>query len=139
MPKGTVEKVEGELATVSIERQDMCGECHACEVLGEVKKCQIQCIDKCQSQVGDEVEIDLDQASFLKATGIMYGVPLVGLFIGLGVGMLIPARFGKNVQEIGMMILGLLMMSLGLFWVKGREKKHKYNKHLPSIIKNQKV
>lgn len=61
MPIGTVEKVEEDYVIVSIERQDMCGECHACEMLGEVKKCTLKCVNECKSQVGDQVEVDVEQ------------------------------------------------------------------------------
>ena len=127
MPIGTVEKLEKGFAIVTMERQDMCGECHACEMIGETKSCTVKCINDCDSQVGDKVEIDVAKASFLQATLIMYGVPLLGLLIGIGLGSLI--------SEVVSIILGILGMGLTYLIVRWGDKNNKYNKMLPSIVK----
>ena len=127
MPIGTVEKVEEDYVIVSIERQDMCGECHACEVLGEVKKCTLKCVNGCKSQVGDQVEVDVEQHSFMKATFIMYGLPLIGLILGVGMGY----KFSEGIA----IVLGLGLMALTFGMIKYGEKYNKYAKMLPTAKK----
>lgn len=127
MPVGTVEKIESDYVIVSIERQDMCGECHACEMLGEVKKCTLKCVNKCESQIGDQVEVDVEHTSFMKATFIMYGLPLIGLLVGIGIGY----RF----SEVIAIVLGTALMALIFGLIKYGEKRNKYRKMLPTATK----
>ena len=46
MPYGTVKEIKGNIAVVSMERQDMCGECHACEMMSGKKNCTLSCVKK---------------------------------------------------------------------------------------------
>lgn len=123
MPIGVVTKVEKEYVMVALERQDMCGECHACEILGEVKKCTLKCINQCKSQEGNLVEVDVAQTSFMRATFIMYGLPLIGLLIGVGMGY----KYSEGLA----ILMGLILMMI-IFWIiKYGEKRNKYVKMLP--------
>lgn len=127
MPVGTVERLESDFVIVSMERQDMCGDCHACEMIGEVKKCTLKCVNKCNSQIGDRVEIDVANSSFMKATLIIYGLPLIGLMAGVGLGYKVSEALG--------IVLGVLFMA-GIFGlIKLGEHKNKYQKMLPAAIK----
>lgn len=131
MPIGTIERLEGEYAFVVMERKDMCGDCHACEIVGEVKKCELKCVNYCRGNIADQVEIDLSNQTFLKATAIMYGVPLVALLVGLGVGMLVPQQMGTYTQELAMIGLGTLFMVGSFLWIRHRDRTTKYNGLLP--------
>lgn len=127
MPVGTVERLESDFVIVSMKRQDMCGDCHACEMIGEVKKCTLKCVNKCNSQIGDRVEIDVANSSFMKATFIIYGLPLIGLLAGVGIGYKVSEALG--------IVLGVLFMA-GIFGlIKLGEHKNKYQKMLPAVIK----
>lgn len=132
---GRVENVESELATVTIKRQDMCGECHACEVVGEAKQCKIQCHNECSSQKGDWVKIELENKLFMKATLIMYGIPLIGLLSGLGIGVIITRIIEIPAEEILIALLGIMGIVIGLGNIKLKDKKQKYKKLLPKIVK----
>lgn len=131
MPIGTIQKKDDAYVMVKIERQDMCGECHACEVIAEKKSCEIKCLNRCNGKEGDKVEVDLSQNLFIRATIIMYGVPLAGLLVGLGLGMLVPETLGIYAKEGTMLVLGGLLMSLGFLWIRYKDKKEKYNELLP--------
>lgn len=133
MPIGTVQKTEEHYAIVTIERQDMCGECHACEVLGEIKKCEIRCINTCEALPNEQVEVDLSNQSFLKATLLMYGVPLAGLMGGILLGSFLPDTLGNNIKEIGMIIGGLGLMTTCFLWIRHKDRKNHYTEILPMI------
>ena len=127
MPIGTVEKLESDCVIVTMERQDMCGDCHACDMMGEVKKCTLKCVNKCSSQIGDKVEVDVSNSTFMKATLIMYGLPLIGLVAGVGL--------GYQASELLGIILGFSFMA-GIFGlIKLGDHKKKYEKMLPVAIK----
>ncbi|WP_070000844.1 SoxR reducing system RseC family protein [Cellulosilyticum sp. I15G10I2] len=134
MPIGIVEKIEGEYAIVQIKRQDMCGDCHACDAVHEAKSCTLKCINNVSSKVGDTVEISADNKTFLKATFIMYGLPLAGLIVGILVGYVISAFISQIDSELLMILGAVLGMMMTFVIIKNRDKKNKYNKMLPHII-----
>ncbi|MDF2613022.1 MAG: Positive regulator of sigma(E) RseC/MucC [Clostridia bacterium] len=134
MPNGIVQKLEGEYAIVEIKRQDMCGDCHACDTVHEAKECKLKCINTAGSKVGDTVEISLDNESFLKATYIMYGAPLLGLLGGVGGGFIIAQLIKLNNSELLMIIGALAGMVAAYTVINKRDKKNRYKKMLPHII-----
>lgn len=134
MPIGTVNKVEGNYVFVTIERQDMCGSCHACQVLSNPKKCEIKCLNNKKCKVGDTVRISLDDSRFLKSTFIMYGIPLIFFFIGLAVGAEIAKFFGFSSEELCMIIGAVGMLVLSYLIIHRLDNKKKYEKMLPQIV-----
>lgn len=138
MTSGIVQKIEGEYAIVQIQRQDMCGDCHACDAVHESKPCALKCINSVNSQVGDSVEVSLDNTVFLKATYIMYGLPLLGLIGGIAIGYF-AAQFIPAINPELLMILGAIIgMLITFVIIKKRDENNKYKKMLPHIrhIKN---
>ena len=79
---GTVQKVKGDHAKVVIRRHEMCANCQACEMATSNKMMTAQAKNKAQAKVGDDVAVEMELASLMKASGIAYGVPLVGFFVG---------------------------------------------------------
>lgn len=134
MPHGTVEKIEGEYVIVQIKREDMCGDCHACDAVHEAKSCTLKCINNMNSKVGDQVEISVDHDIFLKATFIMYGFLLVGLIGGIGTGYVVATWIDVIQAEILMFIGAIVGMGLTFIVIRQKDKKDKYKKMLPHII-----
>ncbi|MDF2594137.1 MAG: SoxR reducing system RseC family protein [Clostridia bacterium] len=134
MPSGIVQSIEGQYAIVEIKRQDMCGDCHACDAVHEAKECTLKCINNVRSQVGDIVEISLDQQIFLKATFIMYGLPLAGLLGGLGIGFLATQLFVQLPSELLIIAGAFAGMLIAFLFIKEKEKRNQYKKMLPHII-----
>jgi sigma-E factor negative regulatory protein RseC len=87
--------------------------------------------NQCNAQVGDLVEIYLKEENFLKAVFIMYSIPLIGLLLGIGIGYLI---FDN---ELLIMLLGIVVMSLTFVMIRLNEKRFKTEKFRPIAIKNQ--
>lgn len=133
--RGIVERLEGKYAHVRIMREEMCGDCHACDMMGERKKCEIKCINQVQGQVGDVVEVDGSSNQFLKATGLMYGLPLIGLLVGLGIGYILTVTLWGQANEWVMLILGLGGVAGMLYGIKKYDAKQCYEAFLPTITK----
>ena len=134
MPVGTVEKLENKYVFVRMERQDMCGECHACEMLTDKKSCSLKCISARRCQVGDRVEVSLENKTFLKATYIMYGLPFIGLIVGLGLGYILQSYLAVWWGELLCVLTALCGMGIMLGVIYRRDKKNVYKKYLPCII-----
>ncbi|PHV70945.1 hypothetical protein CS063_07960 [Sporanaerobium hydrogeniformans] len=135
MPYGRVKSIEGDYAIVVIERQEMCGDCHACDMVHGSKNCILKCVNACKAEEGDEVDLELNPTTFLKATYILYGIPLVGLLGGVGIGYLLAKGLGDTWQELIMILTGLVGMVGGCFYIYKHEKKKKYQNMLPYITK----
>ena len=134
MPYGIVKEKRNDLAVVIMERQDMCGDCHACEMLSGKKKCMLTCKDHVDAKVGERVEVSLGTEHFLKATYIMYGLPLVGFVAGMVTSFGITQLLA--IEEIDLWVASgaLIGAALGLYYIKWRDKKKVYHKYLPHII-----
>lgn len=134
MPYGTVQSKKEDYVTVVLERQDMCGDCHACEMLSSKKKCTINCESEISCDVGDYVEINVTKNRFLKATYLMYGVPLVTYLSGVFIGSFMGNVMGSQ-GEIGGVIGGIVGIAVGYGIIKKKETKKDFQKYLPKIVR----
>lgn len=133
MPYGVVKERKDHLAVVIMQRQEMCGECHACEMISGKKECSLTCEVHAECEVGDKVEVELGTSHFLKATYIMYGIPLLGFIGGLLISLVLVNLF-KLQNGDGWLIAGMLGGTLlGAAYIKGRDTKNVYKKYLPYI------
>ena len=135
---GKVQSVKGDYAVVTIERQDMCGDCHACDMVHDKKTCTLTCVNTLKAQKGDEVKLELKESTFLKATYLLYGVPFLGLFGGLMGGYFLATLLKLMWGELLMVLVGIIGMAIGCLYIYWTEKKHKYQKMLPKIIEIKK-
>lgn len=134
MPYGVVKEVDKKYAIVQMERQEMCGECHACDHVTGKKNCVLKCYKKIECQVGDTVELELAQPVFLKATYVMYGLPLVGFVLGISVGFSISRLCNLGSEDLYVLVGGIIGISLALIGIRGAERRGKFKKYLPTII-----
>lgn len=133
MACGIVKEKKDNRAVVIMERQDMCGDCHACEMLSGKKQCQLTCEVKSECEVGDRVEVQLGTSHFLKATYIMYGIPLLGFIGGLAVSLII-VKLLQIESTDWWLAAGMLGGTLiGAGYIKIKDKRSTYQKYLPHI------
>ena len=99
---GKVIETKGKKAVVRFVRSDACGHCNACFRLGS-NEADIDIDNALNAQTGDLVGIEMHAKSVLKASLILYGVPLVALLVGAFIGIvcsrcvLYPACAGAEV------------------------------------------
>lgn len=134
MPYGTVKEVKGNTAVVTMERHDMCGDCHACEMMSGKKACTLNCETHIKCEAGDQVEVTLTNEYFLKATYIVYGVPLLGFVVGLMIGLGITKALNFSGGDLFIAACAILGTAAGIGYIKMRERKKAYQKFLPHII-----
>ena len=84
---GKVIETKGKKAVVRFVRSDACGHCNACFRLGS-NEADIDIDNALNAQIGDLVGIEMHAKSVLKASLILYGVPLVALLVGAFIGSL---------------------------------------------------
>lgn len=137
MPYGVVKEVHKDSAVVMMERQDMCGECHACEMLSGKKVCTLTCRNPIQCKVGDRVEITLTNKHFLKATYIVYGIPLVGFVMGIALGYGVARLVNFGGEDIWVATGAIIGILIGIGYIKWKDKQKKYQDYLPHIVRKE--
>ena len=134
MPYGIVKEIKGNTAVVTMERQDMCGDCHACEMISGKKSCTLTCKTYVPCQVGDQVEVTLTNDYFLKATYLIYGVPLVGFLVGMIAGIALSKVIQSTHEDI-IVALGMIIgTAIGVLYIKRKDKQKAYQQFLPHIV-----
>lgn len=90
---GKIIRLEGNEATVELERSSACAKCGICH-LGETQTLHIQVENSLGAQEGQRVLIDVGQGAVLKASAILYLIPLLALVGGIGLAYLLDRYAG---------------------------------------------
>lgn len=86
---GIVKEKRGDSLRVCFERPDSCAGCRACDK-GRMKRELLTVFG--QAEVDDVVDVSMPDAQVLKASFLLYFVPLCGLLAGLGAGYAVGAE-----------------------------------------------
>lgn len=123
---GKVISLSGKMAVVRFMRSDACGRCNACFHLGS-HEADIEIVNTAQAEVGDLVSIELRGSSMVRASLIMYGVPLLALLIGVVAG----AKWGDLYAAAG----GVLLCAGAYFILRGLEPRFsRMNQFKPRML-----
>ncbi len=115
MEKGKVTKITGEKITVVFKRGAGCGSCKACSEGQNENEMEIVAYNDCDAKIGDTVAVKIETEFMLKATLIMYGIPLVTLMCGFLIGSL--------VSQVVAFVTGLVFLFLTYFVIKKNEER----------------
>lgn len=80
--KGIVREVKGDTLTVEFERNEACGDCHAC-MHGSTNCAKHTITLKGKADVGDEIVVEMDESHVMAASATAYMIPFAGFMIGL--------------------------------------------------------
>ena len=131
---GTVLKLENGNAVVSIKRNSACSSCGACELGSNHSQMELTLKNTVNAKPGDTVEIELPASQFLKASTILYLVPLIALILGIAIGYYIGIYANMNADIVGA-VTGILFTRLSYLSIRRLEPKFKKNTDLnPKII-----
>lgn len=132
---GKVEYIQDKNLFVKVIREGACAHCKMCTSgINEGKECVIEAVNKCEAKVGDTVEIDVQDSFFLRATAIMYGVPLIVLIVGIAVSLAILEPMGVSGAEMISAGIGLALTGIVYMGINKREKEDKNEKYLPMAV-----
>ncbi|GAB0057465.1 hypothetical protein SIID45300_01793 [Candidatus Magnetaquicoccaceae bacterium FCR-1] len=128
--EGLVVALEGAYAVVSGQRQKMCGSCHnsqSCTVLsGELgqRSIKIRALNACHAQVGERVSIEISERTFLRASFLVYILPLVVLFAMVAWARYLIQTFGWSVDiEAWSAVVGFVSLAATFFWLHRRSHR----------------
>lgn len=122
-------------AKVLIQRHSSCGSCKACKMGHEDVKLEIEAINKANAEVGQWVEVAMDEQSLLQAAFIAYAMPLMTLLLGIIFGSKLLSFFDVvRYHEIFTALIGFSLMALTFLGIKKREKVIKTKKKFMPVI-----
>jgi sigma-E factor negative regulatory protein RseC len=134
--QGMVINIHGNIAVVKTKRSEACKGCSehgSCSTQGN--DMEVEVFNRMGAAIGDEVAIQIQTGSFMKATFLLYVFPILCMITGAVAGeKLAPSiAFDKSALSA---ILGFLGLFIGLWVVKikGREMGRKEEYH-PKIIR----
>lgn len=123
------------IATVKVQRHSSCKSCGACQMGSGSKTIEVKTINKIAAVVGDFVEIEVPTHKVMKASFLMYIIPILTLILGLYIGGLMGESQGIN-RDLASGIMGLLMMVTTFGAIRLYDRRIQDNKdYSPEIIK----
>ncbi|NLI89751.1 MAG: SoxR reducing system RseC family protein [Epulopiscium sp.] len=132
---GKVDSIKNDNIFVKVIREEACAHCKMCTTgINEGKECIIEAVNKCNAKVGDVVEIDVQPNYFLRATAIMYGIPLIVLFLAIGISLGVLESKGVAAAEVISAFIGVFFTAIVYLAINKREKNNKNDKYLPIAV-----
>lgn len=116
---GTVIKTQDTYAQVQMARSSACAHCGIC-TMGVNNTMVVEAENLVGAKIGDRVKVAIESSAILKATSIVYLLPLIGLLIGYFV---LEKISGQTAGVIGGIIGVIIILCLIPLYDK-RLKKH---------------
>jgi sigma-E factor negative regulatory protein RseC len=136
--KGIITKVDSTTAWVTTTKTSGCEGCtsrSSCSVLGGGKEMEVEAINNAGAKVGQMVVLSFDTSPLLKATFLLYVVPILFLMVGAVIGDTMAPLFNFDVSTFSL-ITGLLFFGLAIIFVKSKGNKlAKKDKYRPKVIR----
>lgn len=134
---GQIVSVEGSMATVKIRRGISCDSCTACGMAKDQSEISFRIANDLNAQIGDWVELELESKSLIKASLIVYLLPLIALILGVVGGYAIAGQFSGNPDLYGA-IGGILFTALSFLGIRAMDpilrKNGDYSPKMISIV-----
>jgi sigma-E factor negative regulatory protein RseC len=138
---GVVKAVQGDMALVMTRHEPECESCQAkdaCSFLGGAgTNVEVRARNTVQAVVGDVVKISISGSSFLKATFLIYMVPILAVIVGILCGYLLAAIF-KGHDEIFIGTLCAIALFSSFWWLRRKsERLAQRQEFIPEIVSKQ--
>ena len=134
--KGQVTEENGDMLKVHIVRMEACGHCKACLSGYMEADMDLDAKNLCEAEIGDWVELELQENAFMNAVLISYGIPLLGFIAGILLGQFVMAplipTFPDSLISFGMGIVGVLAC---YGWIKSQNARWEKGKYTPMAVK----
>jgi sigma-E factor negative regulatory protein RseC len=139
---GVVVRVEGELAVVKTKRSSMCDGCHSggfCKALGGGSDMEVAARNSVGAKVGDEVRVSVASKTFLKASFLVYMVPVAALILGALLGSRLGSSLYPGVKsELLSVVCGLMLFFLSFVlmraWTRTGKGSEEYSPVISEIV-----
>lgn len=133
---GVITQVKDTTAKVLMQRHSACGSCKGCRLGQEDMKMEIEAINGIHADVGQWVEVNMEEQNVLLAAFIAYVIPLLSLVVGILLATVVLSSiiFRGNI-EVYAALTGLVFMFGSYYGIRKKENKFRNNrKFLPVIM-----
>lgn len=121
---GEVVFVEGDMARIRVKRHDVCSKCGGCgaALLGKGENF-IDAKNAVNAKVGHIVRISSDTGKVLKASFMVYMIPMLFLLAGLWLGQALAASLGIWREDLAGFVLGVVFMLASYGLVRAYDRR----------------
>jgi len=123
---GKILEIRGDRVKISLPLKEGCSTCGKCTLGKGEKYMRLEVETIPDARVGDEVMVEVPERDPLVAALLLFGIPLLGLFLGGGAGYLLFSRWSGD-PNAGAGLLGLITMA-GVFVILRRRERHRMKK-----------
>ncbi|SHM52457.1 positive regulator of sigma(E), RseC/MucC [Caldanaerovirga acetigignens] len=134
--KAIVVSKKGNKAEVEVIRTSACAKCKACSLGSEKKVIKVWVQNDVNADVGQVVEIEIENRALISATFIMYVIPLVSFLLGVILGLNFANTLNIAWEEPFSLLTGLLFMSLAFLAIYLNNKRFEKSRMFTSRIVN---
>lgn len=134
-----IDIIDKKTAKLKMQRHSACSHCGKCKTLSsETKDILVEVDNTIGANIGDYVEVNMDNINILKATALAYIVPLAFLMLGT-IGSYFVLENSIELQntsvEVISGIIGILIMLISYAILKRNDNKlYESRKFIPIII-----
>jgi sigma-E factor negative regulatory protein RseC len=134
--EGVVAEIEGDIARVAILTKSACEQCAASGVCHPGDQEYLEAANPLGAKKGQKVKVVLAPQVYLKASIILYGIPMAALIAGAIIGKNISIRYvGEQSSDLWAFIAGMACMLVSFLFIRSYNKKvEKTQKYKPVIV-----
>jgi len=134
--EGIVAEIEGNIAKVAILKKSACEQCAAAGVCHPGDQEYLEASNPLGAVKGQKVKVVVAPQVYLKASIILYGIPMAALIAGAIIAKNIAAQYvGDKGSDLWAFIAGIVCLVLSFLFIRSYNKKvEKTQKYKPVII-----
>lgn len=129
-----IEKRNNNRLLIKLERQEACAKCRACTAGMRTEEMLLEAENLCNADINDNVEITLEEADFMKAVLIMYGIPFLCFIGGLLISYFVLNNMGINGADAISFFIGIVLVVIAYFVIHVFEPHFKSANYMPKAI-----
>lgn len=134
--KAIVVSKKGHKAEVEVIRTSACAKCKACSLGSEKKVVKVWVQNDINADVGQVVEIEIENKALISATFIMYVIPLISFVFGVVLGLNFADSIKIGWKEPFSLLTGIFFMSMAFLLIYLNNKRFEKNRMFVSRIVN---
>lgn len=139
LESGVIMQIKEHTMIVEFERSSMCEKCGACERAHNAMRMEVERIGN--ASLGDRVQVDLPERTVVRAALTAYGLPLVALLAGLGLGYALPSAAGlPGNPDLYAVAAGVLLSGACLLALRLTERRRRESgRYAPKVVKLERL
>ena len=134
--EGIVAEIEGDIARVAIVKKSGCEQCAAAGVCHPDDKEYMEASNPLGAKIGQKVKVVVAPQVYLKASIILYGIPMAALVAGAIIAKNIAVRYaGEPHSDLWAFSAGMICMVVSFFFIRVYNNKvEKTQTYKPVIV-----